>query len=466
MTTIKTKSDIYETLFEMESNENLFSKTIDGIPIWDSIRHKVGSRLAREYGFSKEAHDSNWQSRSYSNTGVSIAKSLTSHNPLFSSNKDLLVVGTSRRKLVDGKWTDIHLDYFLEDIDQEYVYLDRPYQLTHFRPTRTENITYTDVIEYPTGVFRTLGKQYYSVKSSYSDISTEINNNITTYFDHKIAINDLIYDEIILERLLKNAYKYILKKVDPDAVLLTVGYDTRRLLIRACNELSIPVIEYQHGIITPHHLGYSYPEKVQNITFADYLFTWGEFWSENFESPISEDRILPVGYPHYEYSTTKFDKNTIGSGTLFISQGTIGKELSKFAVEYAQKNTHEEVIYKLHPGEYDRWRSEYPWLVGSSMSVIEDDSKSLYEFFEQCAIQVGVNSTALFEGLGFNLSTYIYKTDGWKLMDRIITTGYADLVDDPNSIVARKDSDSVPTTDFFTQNPNENFEDYLNEIIF
>lgn len=449
----------------MESNEDLFSKTINGIPIWDSIRYKVGSRLARAYGFSKEAHDSNWQSRSYSNTGVSIAKSLTSHNPLFSSNKDLLVVGTSRRKLVDEEWTDIHLDYFLEDINQEYIYLDRPYQLTHFRPARTENITYTDVIEYSTGVLRALGKRYYSVKSSYSDTSTEINNKISIYFDHNVTVNDLIYDEIMLERVLKKMYEYILNKIDPDAVLLTVGYDTRRLLIRACNELSIPVIEYQHGIITQHHLGYSYPEKVQNITFPDYLFTWGEFWSENFESPISEDQILPVGYPHYEYSTAKFDKNKRGSGTLFISQGTIGEELSKFAVEYAQKNTHEEVIYKLHPGEYDRWRSEYPWLVGANMSVIEDDNKSLYEFFEQCAIQVGVNSTALFEGLGFNLSTYIYKIDGWELMDQIIETGYADLVDNSDSIVTCEDSANVSTTDFFAQNPYENFEEYLNNII-
>jgi hypothetical protein len=449
----------------MESNEDLFSKTINRIPIWDSIRHKVGGRLRNEYGFSKEAHDSNWQSRSYLNTGVSIVNSLTSHNPLFSSNKDLLVVGTSRRKLVDGEWTDIHLDYFLEDLDQEYIYLDRPYQLTHFRPARTENITYTDVIEYPAGVLRTLGKQYYSVKSSYSDISTEINSKISLYFDHDITINDLIYDEIILEKVLKRMYKYILNKVDPDAVLLTVGYDTRRLLIRACNELSIPVIEYQHGIITSHHLGYSYPKKVQNITFPDYLFTWGEFWSENFEPPISKDRILPVGYPHYEYSTAKFNRNIKGSGILFISQGTIGEELSKFAVKYAEKNTDKKVIYKLHPGEYNRWRSEYPWLVDCSMSVIEDDSKQLYEFFEQCAVQVGVNSTALFEGLGFNLNTYIYKTDGWELMDRIIEIGYANLVDEPDSIVTCEDSANVSTTDFFTQNPHENFERYLNKII-
>ena len=465
MTSIETKTDFYDTFFEMESNENLFSKKINGIPIWDSIRHKVGSRLTRKYGFSKEAHDTNWQSRSYSNTGVSIAKSLTSHNPLFSSNKDLLVVGTSRRKLVDGEWTDIHLDYFLEDIDQEYVYLDRPYQLTHFRPARTENITYTDIIEYPAGVLRKLGKQYYSVKSSYSDIGTEINDKISAYFDHKIAINDLIYDEIMLDRVLKKMYKYILNKVDPDAVLLTVGYDTRRLLIRACDELSIPVIEYQHGVISSHHLGYSYPKKVQNITFPDYLFTWGEFWSESFKSPISEDRILPVGYPHYEYRTAKFDKNMMGSGTLFISQGTIGKELSKFAVKYAQKNPDEEVIYKLHPGEYERWRSEYPWLVGSNMSVIEDDSKSLCEFFEQCAIQVGVNSTALFEGFGFNLSTYIFKTGGWELMDQIIRRGYADLVDDPDSIVTREDAANISTTEFFTQGSHENFEEYLNKII-
>ena len=50
----------------------------------------------------------------------------------------------------------------------------------------------------------------------------------------------------------------------------------------------------------------------------------------------------------------------------FISQGTIGHELSRFVLDVHEDDRIDHgVVYKLHSGEYDRSEEKYPWLAES-----------------------------------------------------------------------------------------------------
>jgi hypothetical protein len=83
--------------------------------------------------------------------------------------------------------------------------------------------------------------------------------------------------------------------------------------------------------------------------------TFGEFWNKNVRTPFPDDHVIPVGYPYLEKRLNAYNDIERTRQLLSISQGTIGEELSRFALEVHDDDRIDyEVVYKLHPGEYDR----------------------------------------------------------------------------------------------------------------
>jgi hypothetical protein len=136
---------------------------------------------------------------------------------------------------------------------------------------------------------------------------------------------------------------------------------------------------------------------------------------------MGQESIIEFGYPYLDRQTDQVSTDSNPRQILFISQGTIGKELSKVAVELNNElNSNWRIIYKLHPGEYDRWKTEYGELQQSDVTVIDGDQPSLYQLFAESSAQVGVASTALFEGTTFSLKTYVYDLPGSEVLDLLI----------------------------------------------
>jgi hypothetical protein len=117
---------------------------------------------------------------------------------------------------------------------------------------------------------------------------------------------------------------------------------------------------------------------------------------------------------------------------LFISQGVIGKYLSEFAYNIAKKledcEEKYEIIYKLHPGEYSNWQNNYSYLKKceklANFHIIDSSEISLYELFSKSEYQVGVFSTAIYEGLLFNCKTFIVDLPGSEYMDSLVEKNY------------------------------------------
>ena len=91
---------------------------------------------------------------------------------------------------------------------------------------------------------------------------------------------------------------------------------------------------------------------------------------------------------------------------LIISQSSMGDYISKFASELAEnlRNTNYKIIYKFHPNESGR---EYKWLNKENIIQVKDSSEEIYKYQRICYIQVGISSTAIFEGLSFFLPTIL-----------------------------------------------------------
>ncbi|MFX1370053.1 MAG: hypothetical protein ACFFAY_15780 [Promethearchaeota archaeon] len=218
----------------------------------------------------------------------------------------------------------------------------------------------------------------------------------------------------------------VLKRIHPKAVVLVTSYG-KEDLIEAAKSLGVVTIELQHGVIHSYHPGYSFPGDLrEKSTFPHALLVFGDYWLDSAEYPIGRNRILSVGYPYLEEELKKYSRTRKEKQILVISQWTIGAELSKFAAELSEvKDLGYRIIYKLHPLEYTGWHEKYPWLSGAEIDVIVGSRKSIYELFAESSLQIGVYSTAVYEGLAFGLGTFIPDVHGADYSESLVEAGVA-----------------------------------------
>lgn len=112
---------------------------------------------------------------------------------------------------------------------------------------------------------------------------------------------------------------------------------------------------------------------------------------------------------------------------MFLSQGTIGRKLKDLAIDLARKLNKNDyrILYKLHAGEVERYKTEYKEMENYGIEVIYTNKDTLYDLFASSEIQIGVYTTAIYEGLGFGLNTLIYKIEQSEYMDELCDLGYA-----------------------------------------
>ena len=183
---------------------------------------------------------------------------------------------------------------------------------------------------------------------------------------------------------------------------------------------------------------------------------YGNFWKENTRLPIKKERIIVTGFPYFEKKINSIkvshNKKSERKKILFISQLVVGSKISKFAKDFSELVDLKkyEIIYKLHPSEYNIWKEEYPWLLSDNIQVIDNNSRDIYSFLKDAYCQVGCFSTAIFEGLGLGVKAYVVDAYGVEYLEDLYENkeGFVSLVKRPSDILkdlenVRMDSDSM-----------------------
>jgi hypothetical protein len=437
---IDSQHDITERLLELEKQEGFFDITVEGMPVWERRRNNLDRKIAREHGLVGQAHSNTTDSRwsSYAEIIHSILANTVRHNPYFASQHDVLVWGHQRRKQVeDGHWWDIYTDPIYQQLTLDKLHVEKRYLGEHLRPAPTDEIRHIEFIRGLAKVWRKLGRRPSKVPDVELDAVRDLEAIINREFEVDFELTQSVRRAVAIEEPLRRLYRRFLRRVDPNLVLVVVSYG-KEPFVMACKQLGIPVVELQHGVIYPEHLAYSYPGDRIKKSFPDYLLVWGEFWREHTEFPIPDERVIPVGYPYLDQRAERYADVESEDKLLFISQGTIGEQLSKLALEVANHpEIDHEVVYKLHPGEYDRWREAYPWLVDADFRVVDSSEPPLYQLFAESSAQVGVGSTAVYEGLCFDLETYVYDCLGTHVLQPLVEDGSAEIVSSTDTLVER-----------------------------
>ncbi len=450
--------EVYEMLSQIERQHDLFNLKIQDVLFWERVRFQVYSKIIRE-GTTTDSSHGGKKSNGSRIKRLMLSVFRVSKNPFLSPKSSIIVISSARRKFQGGVWWDIYSDLLIDRMQDSIIAIESHFDNKHYSPAKTKNLRYFDFIEMRTYLKRILRRVKIKLTEEEYGKLEEIRTILKSTFGVSVNLISMTKRTLQERKARLPLFLKLLMKIEPEIVILTQGYGWEDL-IEACKKLGVVTIELQHGVISPYHVGYSFPNGTKK-SFADYLFVWGDYWRTVADFPVDESRIISVGFPYLEMQKEEFRKHGDGDYILFISQDTIGEDLSKFAAKLStQLDLDHEILYKLHPQEVHGWQEKYPWLLHTDINVIDRLDASLYELFSKSKVIVGVGSTALYEGLAFGLRTFIVDIKGAEIMNHIIQEGFVESVKSPEDLIGKlsdnKSRETFDTGFLFKSNAIEN----------
>jgi hypothetical protein len=452
----------FKQFCDIEKSLGIFEHTIRGVLIWKVIRRIVWTKLSST-DKKKISLDgiNNFALKTVCNVAKLVIKFIEASYFTKNNQKKFYQYpylfygpGTGRRKLAnDGLYWDIYCDPIIDVISAknclliEQVANEDDYKLVSLKTRnifakRAISMSFLDAL---IGVFSVLFVRKEELLPL-RDIECEIKTKIQPCIDTR----SIAKKYLILFVATRRYWIRFLKKQQPKLIFVVCSYG-KEAFISAAKTLSIPVIELQHGIINKIHDGYSFPDGIRDDYFPDYLFLYGKLWKEMTFIPLERDRIIPIGNPWFElmkpaYQSAFVKKKQI----LFISQPTIGAELSQYAARLRSLIPEDwKILYKLHPSETCDWKDVYFDLDTDGIDVIEESNVDLYKLQTESEIQVGVYSSALYEGVVLGCRTFIIELEGWQHVLQLIEGGIATKVSDCSDIrLSVKKNSKKDTTKF------------------
>ena len=409
---------------EIENKYGLIHDEIDGFAYWTYFRCDLKWELEQLEASCDEIYvypkRSAWQ---HLKTRVESLKSAVLFGHLPRGRHDVLIFNHERRVWMEDHYECIYTDQIAQ-LYPDSVVLERPYFQQHYRPVKTGNLVYTDYLEIKVALAIYLHRLLH--KQKIERLKERMRERIRKPLEELCSIYCITYNaDSILEKMVCGYIEYqvkrksfgkVMDRVRPKVILEVVGYDLDCMVI---NELAynrqIPTIELQHGTTGPEHIPYNYYPGTKVPQAPQYFFAFSRFWIDAARHPMPKASQIEVGFPYLDrrmVEVRKTVKRSIPRQIIFISQYPIGKELSSIAVALNKIMDTEkyQIVYKLHPEEYEGWRSRYLELAESDIKVYDTNHCDLYGLLAASTYQVGAYcSTSTFEGLAFNLKTYILR---------------------------------------------------------
>ncbi len=422
----------------IESSLNLFDFEIKGVKIWQYLRNSIFLKIYQESGQIGVAQDDIDRTLlgSIKKGMQAIFKVISNKDALIGKKRkiDLLIFNHPRRKLLNGEYWAIFTDFLLHDLKVDYQIIEKLYEKR--KPPQNRNTKFIDLLILLAYIYRKLTK----IELNKSEIRQlqELEKKLEEEFQTTLNLINQVKEILIMRKTYFYVYKKIMDRYKPKVIIEVVSYEIKNMILNEfCKKNDTVTIELQHGIIGDFDLAYEYPKKMEIDVFPDYFFSFGKYWEKTTQFPISDENIKTVGFPYFENECKKYQNYKKTSKILFISQGPIGKELSKFACDFANL-TKEEIVYKLHPGEYKRWKKDYYYLNESpNIKVIDHDRIPIYQLFAESKTVIGVYSLALFESLMFKSDLFIVKLTGYEVFEQLIKQAYATLISTPEELLQK-----------------------------
>lgn len=468
---------LVKDFLHFEENTDVFKYSIEEIPVWDFVRYEVFYQLLYALCKQDSALAENKLTKLFKFVvkvyNIGLMSGLFIKRGFFRNKKkyDLLVFNEARKFLIENKRRNSSCFYPIRQLAKDYKVLSLEPSPLYKRYGRN----------YPCDVqYNGLDDKIIRLQAKFSRLCEPDLNVINQICqDVKLSFNvDVRITDKFLYHL--NQYKYYVKffmRHQPKVILFADNGNRKGILLAARN-LDIPTIELQHSVLSDMNITYKYPDDIlkhhiEKCALPTYLFTWGEAW----HSTVS--RIchpIAIGNPYFEAElcrilNTKCEKNL---RQILIIGITFSKDLLvKAALELSEQLPDFTIVYKLRAEDMRDWQNRYPkaFSTRKNIRVICSLSPSLYDLFAESCYMVGVNSTALIEGVMFGLKTFLLK-DGFSdemkiLVDHNLATCMESLTEVITAI--RNSLDPGPSLEdcrvLFKENSSENLRQEVGKIM-
>ncbi|MBO6133398.1 MAG: hypothetical protein J6P05_03590 [Lachnospiraceae bacterium] len=421
-----------------------------GFAFWNYLRRDI---LMSFIDYSEGKKSNFKQNLENPDSGVSILDKIRNGFYLFGKTLatdkrdiDLLILCHPRRQEIAGKMVSIYTDFLYDEFPNS-VTLERAGNRPRgakLAPPYSPNLIYNHRLTLMSYVYRMFIKRFR--KAEYRRIKDEIRSRLD------LPLKDLeqrtgfrISIDLIAERgaalyffykIRKPAYSRLLRKIRPRAIVEVIGgsFDAK-IINEAASELNIPTIGLQHGAGTGT---INYPKGVEVPQCAAWYFTFSEYWKKRAHMAIPDSHIIATGYPYHDEEMKKFPpKPPAADGlyrVIFLTSPKYTKEFARIAEELIDAAGGQvRVIFKLHPKEMADWRKNIPNLDREGIEIIDDKNIPLYSLFAECVAQVGADSTAVYEGMSYELSTFIW--------DNPMSTSLMDLCESGAAVLFKDGAD-------------------------
>ena len=441
-----------EIFNEIEKKYNLYEDTIEECNYWMYSRFDIWNYILSVQNHSLGKTQNQPEGiKSKLKTGIELIKTMIFGRKIQKRDIDIVFLIHERKVMIDGVYECKYTEEIRSFYDNSYAF-ERLYERGHLKPTNTKNLIYLDKVALQ-------GKLYYCgrffLRQRYRELIKIIEQKIVLpvkeleeYFQISFDIEyivQVIAKQVLIYKGKHKAYERIFHMIHPKLIIELVYYNMDSMII---NEIAkregIRTVELQHGNIYNSHVSYQYNTKSKIKQLPDEIWLLSEYWRSVVNVPLEDKYLVPVGFPYLEkqicWYKKNFQKQERVKTILFLSQGTIGKQLSEFAVDFVEHYMDDgyRVIYKLHPGEISIWKEKYVELSScEKIEVIDNRDIDLYRLFVQSDIQVGVYSTAIYEGIGFGLDTYICDLPYAEEMEKLYQDGYAEFVRNPEELMKK-----------------------------
>lgn len=464
--------DFIDRFLQFEYENNMFEKKADGVCYWKYIRFNVQVDLCNYFGLYSKGLESRKKAKNFQYGALEKMRLSILKNPKLWKKRDILIIPHERKyEFEDGSARCIYTDALDRSLQRSHYILDKKSVDGYYRMQKSRNVIYMDIesqfdIAHKTNIL--FDKQAFE---------RDVLIPIEQWFDIVVSVQDKnrwisqINARLNNRMVYQEYYEKVLDIICPKLIIMVVGYDfDRMILCEAAQKRNIPVVELQHGQVSRNHSAYNYLLPYDNLAFPDYFFCYGREEKETVRFPIAKEKVVPVGYPELERESNitvqKDDKIRI----MFASQ--LNPEIAEYAARLANvlDSQKYEIIFKLHPKEYDDWHQRYGKIfMNSNIQIIGNYKETVHECLRKMDWVIGSSSTVLIEATMFDVKIIVLKVGLYEHVKRLYEDGYALLVDSSDLLASVIKNNAfepkVEANVFFEKNSIEHMLFAIEEII-
>ncbi|KEH98033.1 capsule biosynthesis protein [Clostridium massiliodielmoense] len=349
------------------------------------------------------------------------------------SHSDILCVSgtTLRRQIVEKKYFDVIFDFIGKyDKNNSYAILNtlsgNGFIGNHYTPEcyNMSNLTLANHFVKKTYKFVLKPKEIKYIEDTFKKVENYLKQEYNINLDLcKIVCGQTA---ILLENY--NIAFNIVKRVSPKVLYVECAYSpTHLLFVYVAKNLNIPVVEFQHGLISDKHIGYKYNKETYKVDpVPDYICVYGSYFGEIIQkmNPDLDLNIIKYGnillYEEVSKEYNRYDNKTDNTYDYLVT--TQGEEFSKywniFLKRLLEIDKNSKILLKVHPNEIMVYKQLYGEVLSNSR-VTFAENYNIYDCLKMSKKHLSCFSTCHYEALVYNVPTYVIKFPGWEHVNKL-----------------------------------------------